>query len=117
MSFISAAAAVLAAQIVTPSTPAPSMSLPLIKVQSCPDGYDADLRGRCYPTGTVPPQFQAARQGYQGDEGGRYGGGCGDGYDLDIRDGRCHPNGTVPYRYQQGRQYYHHHRHRYYYGD
>jgi hypothetical protein len=66
MSFISAAAAVLAAQIVTPSMPAPSMSPPLIKVQSCPDGYDADLRGRCYPTGTVPPQFQAARQGYQG---------------------------------------------------
>src|SRR6185437_8654348 len=105
MSFISGAAAVLAAQIIMPSTPTPSISPPLIKVQSCPRGYDADLRGRCYPNGTIPPQFQAARQGYGG---GGYGGGCPEGWDVDMRDGRCHPNGTVPWRFQQGRD--HHHR-------
>jgi hypothetical protein len=104
MSFISGAAVVLAMQIVTPSTPAPGASPPLIKVQMCPDGYDADLRGRCYPTGTVPPQYQAARRGYQGGYGGGGYGACPDGRDLDVRDGRCHRTGTVPYRFQQSRQ-------------
>jgi hypothetical protein len=120
MSFIIGAASVLVAQLIVPSTPAPSASPPLILVQSCPDGYDADLRGRCRPTGTVPPQYQAARQGYQGYEGGYGGGGygvCPDGRDLDIRDGRCHRTGTVPPRFQQGRQYYDHRPHRYYDGD
>jgi hypothetical protein len=30
---------------------------------------------------------------------------CGDGYDLDGRDGRCYPNGTVPPRLQSDRYY------------
>jgi hypothetical protein len=30
--------------------------------QGCPHGYDADLRGRCYPNGMVPREYQAARQ-------------------------------------------------------
>lgn len=30
---------------------------------------------------------------------------CGDGYDLDERDGKCYPNGTVPLRFQSGRYY------------
>ncbi|WP_161854725.1 hypothetical protein [Bradyrhizobium sp. CCBAU 051011] len=30
---------------------------------------------------------------------------CGDGYDLDERDGKCYPNGMVPPRYQSGRYY------------
>jgi hypothetical protein len=25
---------------------------------------------------------------------------CGDGADVDIRDGRCYPTGTVPRRFQ-----------------
>jgi hypothetical protein len=31
---------------------------------------------------------------------------CGDGADLDIRDGLCYPTGTVPRRWQQGRLRY-----------
>lgn len=30
---------------------------------------------------------------------------CGDGYDLDERDGKCYPNGAVPPRFQSGRYY------------
>ncbi|MDB5606301.1 MAG: hypothetical protein JWP25_3201 [Bradyrhizobium sp.] len=30
---------------------------------------------------------------------------CGDGYDVDVRDGWCYPNGMVPPRFQAGRQY------------
>jgi len=30
---------------------------------------------------------------------------CGDGYDLDERDGKCYPNGSVPPRFQSGRYY------------
>jgi hypothetical protein len=31
---------------------------------------------------------------------------CGNGFDMDSRDGMCYPNGTVPRRFQTGRQYY-----------
>lgn len=31
---------------------------------------------------------------------------CGDGYDLDSRDGYCYPNGMVPPQFQPGRRYY-----------
>jgi hypothetical protein len=30
----------------------------------CSHGYDIDIHGRCYPNGVIPPQYQAARQGY-----------------------------------------------------
>lgn len=67
----------------------------------CGHGADVDVRdGRCYPTGTVPPQFQAGRQFGRQYHGGRRPVRCGHGADLDIRDGRCYPNGTVPPQYQ-----------------
>ena len=85
----------------------------LIQVQQCGHGYDIDIYGRCFPNGVIPPQYQAARQGYggygyggYGYGGGRYPVPCGHGADVDSRDGRCYPTGTVPYQYQQGRQYY-----------
>jgi hypothetical protein len=85
-----------------------SLALPgatsLMQVQYCGNGYDMDVRGRCYPNGVIPPQYQAARRGRYG-----YGGPVpcgGDGVDLDIRDGRCYPTGTVPRRYQNRPQYY-----------
>jgi hypothetical protein len=92
------AAAALAAQL---GSAAPSQSGLLSPVQYCGNGYDLDIRGRCYPNGVIPPQYQAARR-YRA-----YGGPvpCGHGADVDIRDGQCYPNGTVPRRYQQGRQY------------
>lgn len=34
------------------------------QVQYCGNGYDIDIHGRCYPNGVIPPQYQAARQGY-----------------------------------------------------
>ena len=78
----------------------------LIQVQQCGNGYDIDIHGRCFPNGVIPPQYQAARQGYGGYGGGRHPVPCGNGADVDIRDGRCYPTGTVPNRYQQGRQGY-----------
>src|SRR4051812_34289939 len=72
----------------------------------CGHGWDLSARdGMCYPNGALPPQDQAARQryyrqdygdrGYSGREnygdrgyrGGRYPVPCGDGTDLDVRDG------------------------------
>ena len=85
------------------SSPLLRAPAPLIQVQQCGNGYDIDIYGRCFPNGVIPPQYQAARQGYGS---GRYPVPCGNGADVDTRDGRCYPNGTVPYRYQQGRQYY-----------
>lgn len=98
---------------------------PLIEVQygvprhppPCGHGWDVSARdGWCYPNGYLPPQEQQARQPYYRPQ---YGGPeyyedeprayygmrrrpvqCGDGADLDIRDGRCYPNGTVPRRFQ-----------------
>lgn len=106
---MSVAAAVIGLQL---GVPLPSETIPLIQVQ-CGHGYDLDIHGRCFPNGVIPPQYQAARQGYggygyggYGYGGGRYPVPCGNGADLDSRDGRCYPNGTVPYRYQAGRQYY-----------
>jgi hypothetical protein len=68
----------------------------------CGHGADLDIRdGRCYPTGTVPPQYQqGARYGYRYDGGGRRAVRCGHGADLDIRDGRCYPTGSVPPQFQ-----------------
>jgi hypothetical protein len=105
---MSFAAAVIGLQL---GAPLPSEMIPLIQVQQCGNGYDIDIYGRCFPNGVIPPQYQAARQGY----GGYYRGGrqpvpCGDGADIDVRDGLCYPTGTVPYRYQQGRQGYYYDR-------
>jgi hypothetical protein len=77
----------------------------------CGDGWDLSARdGMCYPNGYLPPQDQAARQGYYGG-GGYYGGRrypipCGNGADLDVRDGQCYPTGTVPRRFQNRPRYY-----------
>jgi hypothetical protein len=72
----------------------------------CGHGADRDIRdGRCYPTGTVPPQFQAGRQYGRQYYGGRYPVRCGHGADRDVRDGLCYPTGTVPPQFQSGRLY------------
>jgi hypothetical protein len=105
------AAAAIAAH---PGSVIPSDNNLLSQVQYCGNGYDLDVRGRCYPNGVIPPQFQAARRGQYG-----YGGPVpcgGDGVDLDIRDGRCYPTGTVPLRFQNRPHYdyYDRRRHGYY---
>jgi hypothetical protein len=74
----------------------------------CGNGWDLSARdGMCYPNGYLPPQEQAARQGYYapGRRYGRYPVPCGNGADVDIRDGQCYPTGTVPYRYQDRPHY------------
>jgi len=76
----------------------------------CGNGWDISARdGMCYPNGYLPPQEQAARQGYYGGRAyygrGQYPVPCGDGADIDIRDGQCYPNGTVPPRYQDRPHY------------
>ena len=89
---MSLAAAAISLQL---AAPLPSDVAPLIQVQQqqCGDGYDIDIYGRCFPNGVIPPRYQAARQGYRG---GRYPIPCGNGADVDIRDGfvtrpaRCH---------------------------
>jgi hypothetical protein len=60
-----AAATVIALQFVTPAvvqdeTP----NLVQVREGPCSYGYDIDVYGRCYPNGVIPPQYQAARQGY-----------------------------------------------------
>jgi len=69
----------------------------------------------------LAPQDQAARQYQRYYRGGRYPVPCGNGADVDVRDGQCYPNGTVPPQYQQGRQQYYgggyERRRRYYYED
>lgn len=97
-------AAVIALQL---AAPLPSNTAPLIQVQQCGDGYDVDIYGRCFPNGVIPPQYQAARRGYYY---GRRPVPCGDGADVDIRDGRCYPTGTVPLRYQNRPQNYYYDR-------
>jgi len=115
---MSVAAAIIGLQL---GAPLPSEPIPLIQVQQCGNGYDIDIYGRCYPNGVIPPQYQAARQGYGGY--GRQPVPCGNGADADVRDGLCYPTGTVPRRFQQGRQYEDEQayqprpRRRYYYGD
>jgi hypothetical protein len=85
---MSLAAAVIGFQL---GAPLPSDTVPLIQVQQqCGDGYDIDIYGRCYPNGVIPPRYQAARQGYRGYGGGRYSIPCGNGADVDIRDGLCY---------------------------
>jgi hypothetical protein len=101
-----AAAAALAAHL---GTAIPSQSDLLSPVQYCGQGYDLDIRGRCYPNGVIPPQYQSARQG-RAYRGGRYPVPCGNGADLDSRDGQCYPTGTVPPRFQSGRQEYYYDR-------
>ncbi len=98
---VTIAAAALAAHL--GAAPAGDTNNLVHRVQQCGNGYDIDIHGRCYPNGVIPPPYQAARQGYYG--GGRYPVQCGNGADLDVRDGQCYPNGTVPYRYQQGQLY------------
>jgi hypothetical protein len=98
----------------------------------CGHGWDLSARdGMCYPNGALPPQDQAARQRYRGQQyeerdyggreyyggregygdrgyrGGRYPVPCGDGTDLDVRDGRCYPTGMVPRRFQNRPENYH----------
>jgi hypothetical protein len=121
MPFAAGAVAILALQLGTPLPP-PGTAAPLIQVQQCGNGYDIDIYGRCFPNGVIPPQYQAARQGYY--RGGRYPVPCGNGADIDVRDGQCYPTGTVPPRFQQGRQqyygdggYYEPRRRQYYYRD
>lgn len=81
----------------------------------CGHGYDLDERdGRCYPNGTVPPQFQSGRLYPLEYGGGRRPVPCGHGADRDIRDGLCYPTGTVPRQYQEGRPGYHTRRNGYY---
>jgi hypothetical protein len=107
-----AAAAAMAAHL---GSALPSESNLLSQVQYCGHGYDIDIYGRCYPNGAIPPQYQAARRGRMYGAG-RYPVPCGNGADLDVRDGMCYPNGTVPLRFQSGRQqyYYDRPRRRYY---
>jgi hypothetical protein len=67
MPFISGAAAVLALQLGMPAvqTDAVQNEMPaVVQVGWCGNGYDIDIYGRCYPNGVIPPQYQAARQGY-----------------------------------------------------
>ena len=81
----------------------------------CGRGYDLDERdGRCYPNGTVPPQFQSGRYYPLEYGGGRRPVPCGHGADRDIRDGLCYPNGAVPRQYQEGRPGYHYRRNGYF---
>ena len=91
----------------------------------CGNGEDQDVRnGWCYPNGVIPPQFQTGRQhqyqqypepqyreygrprrddyGYQVRRPVR----CGNGADLDVRDGLCYPNGQVPPQFQNRPQRY-----------
>jgi len=84
----------------------------------CGNGWDLSARdGFCYPNGYLPPQDQEARQRYYPPQYGQpqyydesqpyrpYGlrrrpVPCGDGADVDMRDGRCYPTGTVPLQFQ-----------------
>ncbi|MCK1740886.1 hypothetical protein IVA80_08340 [Bradyrhizobium sp. 139] len=73
----------------------------------CGNHWDLSARdGMCYPNGYLPPEDQAAMQGYYQQRPRPYYGSrrrpvpCGDGADLDIRDGLCYPNGTVPQQFQ-----------------
>ncbi|QQO11654.1 hypothetical protein JJB99_19235 [Bradyrhizobium diazoefficiens] len=72
----------------------------------CGDHWDLSARdGMCYPNGYLPPEDQAAMQGYYQRPRPYYGTRrrpvpCTDGADLDIRDGLCYPNGTVPQQFQ-----------------
>jgi hypothetical protein len=90
----------------------------------CGHGWDVSARdGYCYPNGYLPPQDQAARQRYYRpqygepqyyDESGPYQPygmrrrpvPCGNGADVDLRDGRCYPTGTVPRQFQNRPEYY-----------
>jgi hypothetical protein len=99
---LSLAAAAIAAHL---GSALPSENNKVLAEVQCGNGYDLDIRGRCYPNGVIPPQYQAARQG-RAYRGGRYPVACGNGADLDIRDGQCYPNGTVPRRYQDRGRYY-----------
>jgi hypothetical protein len=64
MAFISAAAAVLALQLGTPAVQNNMPEVVQVRGGPCGNGYDVDVYGRCYPNGVIPPQYQAARQGY-----------------------------------------------------
>ncbi|WP_157088790.1 hypothetical protein [Bradyrhizobium jicamae] len=66
MPLISGAAAVLALQLGMPAVQHDQNEVPVVQVRggSCGHGYDVDIHGRCYPNGVIPPQYQAARQGY-----------------------------------------------------
>jgi hypothetical protein len=66
-----AAATILALQLGTPTVvqnevPAIQNQAPVVQVRGgwCGNGYDIDIHGNCYPNGVIPPQYQAARQGY-----------------------------------------------------
>ena len=81
----------------------------------CGHGFDLDERdGKCYPNGSVPPQFQSGRYYPLEYGGGRRPVPCGHRADRDIRDGLCYPTGTVPRQYQEGRAGYHYRRNGYY---
>jgi hypothetical protein len=110
---VTLAAAAIAAHL---GSALPSESNLLSPVQYCGNGYDIDIHGRCYPNGVIPPEYQAARRGRYGYGygGGRYPVRCGNGADVDLRDGLCYPNGTVPPQFQSGRQGYYYGRRGYY---
>lgn len=88
----------------------------------CGDHWDLSARdGMCYPNGYLRPEDQEALQGYYqpryypqpgyAQPRPYYGARrrpvpCGDGADVDIRDGRCYPNGTVPRQFQNLPQNY-----------
>jgi hypothetical protein len=67
-----AAATILAIQLGTPAAvvqseaPAIQSDAPIVQVRGgwCGNGYDIDIHGNCYPNGVIPPEYQAARQGY-----------------------------------------------------
>ncbi|MGY3550798.1 hypothetical protein ACVWZ4_006160 [Bradyrhizobium sp. USDA 4472] len=114
-----AAAAILAVQLGTPAAiqsepPAIQNHAPIVQVGYCGNGYDIDIYGHCYPNGVIPPQYQAARRYGRHGRYGAYAGPvpCGNGADIDSRDGQCYPTGTVPPQFQQGRQGYYYGRQR-----
>jgi hypothetical protein len=119
----SIAGVALALQLGLPAHPL-NESIPLVqeiryrrhgRSPPCGHGYDLDERDdKCYPNGTVPPQFQSGRSYPLEYGGGRRPVPCGHGADRDIRDGLCYPNGAVPRQYQEGRQGYHYRRNGYF---
>jgi hypothetical protein len=72
MPLISGAAAVLALQLGMPAVQNEMPEVVQVRGGWCSHGYDIDIHGRCYPNGVIPPQYQAARQGYAYDQPRRY---------------------------------------------
>ena len=58
------------------------------------------LGGAAHPLNDSLPLVQEIRDRRQGRPPP-----CGNGYDLDERDGKCYPNGAVPPQFQSGRYF------------